>query len=80
MDDDDEEGEDGGDDDSGVEGGFLPSPWPPPPGEPSPLGGLELSPYILTFLSSYRTLTISVISKNAFLNALSSSGMIGYPS
>ena len=47
VEDDDEEGEDGG-----VDGGFLPSPWPPPPGEPSPLGGLELYPCILKFISS----------------------------
>ena len=34
MEDDEEEGEYGGEDDSGVDGGFLPSPWPPPLGEP----------------------------------------------
>ena len=52
VEDDDEEGEDGGENDGGVDGGLLPSPWPPPPGEPSLLGGIELSPYILKFLSS----------------------------
>ena len=52
MEDDEEEGVDGGEDDGGVDGGFLPSPWPPHPEEHSPLGGLELSPCILKFLSS----------------------------
>ena len=45
-------GEDGGEDDGGVDGGLSPFPLPPPPGEPSPLGGMELSPRNLVFLSS----------------------------
>jgi len=40
------------DEEDGGEGGGL-SPFPlPPPEEPSPLGGLELSPCNLVFLSS----------------------------
>jgi len=50
-----EEGEDScedEDEEDGGEGGGL-SPFPlPPPKEPSPLGGLELSPCNLVFLSS----------------------------
>ena len=52
MEEDEDEGEDGGEDDGGVDGGLSPFPLPPHPGEPSPLGGLELSPYNLVFLSS----------------------------
>ena len=50
-----EEGEDAceeEDEEDGGEGGYF-SPFPfPPLEEPSPLGGLELSPYNLVFLSS----------------------------
>ena len=46
------DGEEGGEDDGGVDGGLSPFPLPPPPGEPSPLGGLDLSPCNLVFLSS----------------------------
>ena len=39
--------------DGGAGGGFYPFPLPPfplpPPKEPSPLGGLDLSPYSLLF-------------------------------
>ena len=38
--------------DGGDGGGLLPFPLFPPPGEPSPFGGLELSPCNLVFLSS----------------------------
>ena len=51
MEDDEDEGEDGGEDYGGVDDGLSPFPLPPPPGEPSPLGGLELSPCNLVFLS-----------------------------
>ena len=51
MEEDDDEGEDGGGDDGGVDGGLSPFLLPRPPGEPYPLGGLELSPYNLVFLS-----------------------------
>ena len=44
VEDDEEESVYGGKDDGVVSGGFLPYTWPPPPGEPSPLRGLELSP------------------------------------
>ena len=52
VEEDEDEGEDCGEDDGGVDGGLSPFPLPPPPGEPSPLGGMELSPYNLVFLSS----------------------------
>ena len=67
--------------DGGEGGGLPPFPLPPPPEEPSPFGGLELSPYNLVFLSSYRTFTIFVISKKAFLKIFSSFFMfVGSPS
>lgn len=48
-----EEGEDFYEEEDGGEGGGLP-PFPLPPchEEPSPLGGLELSPCSMVFLSS----------------------------
>lgn len=48
-----EEGEDAcEEEDEGEGGGLPPFLLPPPPKEPSPLGGLELSPCSLVFLSS----------------------------
>ena len=52
MEEEEDEGEDGGDDDGGVDGGLSLFPLPPPLGEPSPLGGLVLSPCNLVVLSS----------------------------
>ena len=52
MEEDEDEGEDGHEDDGDVDGGLSPFSLPPPPREPSPLGGLELSPYSLVSLSS----------------------------